>query len=338
MMKAFMTHYRLLLADRRQDTLKVTGGLLAAILITWILLDVMLWIGFFGLIIAAPLILWSATLLPQFSWFWGPLSWQARKAATPPPAPVQAEQAEAVTTAAAVPPEEAPDTEEEADPVSVLPSLSPAAYLTDVAEGCAPIRLTPVGTRVLTLRRDEAVLEVKSAIRFWSWLGPTLCIIGAIFGAPIGAFLGALAYEAHPQSWQQNFGAYVATGSILATGGFILATIWSYFATRPWVRIIIEPGRIKYGDQWFDRRFLHGVGLGYSTEEVELQSRFLDPNFGVTMITMRYGRWGEDLRYMVNSRYAPQIVIWINEIMDHVGERAPAPRFEPMMGRKIELL
>jgi hypothetical protein len=343
MMKGFLDHYRDLLAHRRPATVQVTGGLIAAILVTWFLLDVMLWIGFLGLIISAPLILWGSTYLPQLAWFWGPLA-RAQERTDAPATPQAARTAaDPVATEDAAEANEVPPDDDDVehvpipDPETIIRGTPDREKLT-TAPSCETVRTTPVGTQLITHRRDEAVLEVKSAIRFWCWAAPTLFGVGAIFGAPIGGFLGALAYDAHPQTWQQNFGAYVATGSVLATGGFILAAIWSYFATRPWVRVIIKPDRVKYGDRRFDRRYLHGIGLGYSNNETELKFGLLTPSFGVTAMAVRYGRWGEDLRYMVNSRYAPQIVIWMNEIIDSVGETRPPSRFEPMMGRKIELL
>ncbi len=44
-----------------------------------------------------------------------------------------------------------------------------------------------------------------------------------------------------------------------------------------------------------------------------------------------------DLRYLIDTYQASNIVVWMNEIIDSVGG-APRKRFDPAAGRKVELL
>ena len=312
MITNFIAHFRELLAAKRQSTFQALGALAIVFLIVWGLISAILGSGFLGFIIAGAIVPWASTLLPQLAWFWGPLSKEARKAADPLPTPAQAEHIE-------------PQPE-------VVASNAPPEFRDNTATNCEPVRRTPVGTFVMTHNSREAVLMVKSAIRVWCWASPILWTAAAfLVFLPIGFAIGISS-----SSWQ-NAETNAMLGAALGVLLGLAIAIVSYFSNRPWVKVIITPETVTYGGRVFDRRYLHGVSTAYDTKETDIKSGFLDGNFGVTVMSMRYGRWGEDLKYMVNARYAPPITVWMNEIIDSVGA-PPPPDYDPYAGRKIELL
>lgn len=117
----------------------------------------------------------------------------------------------------------------------------------------------------------------------------------------------------------------------------ILAVI-SYIRTRPWVKIIATKDTILYGSRKFSRLHYGGMRIGYTTkEDGGLKNSFFDLSLGMAAPRLQYGRWGEDLAYLVNGYHANEIVIWLNEIIDSVGA-PPPPKYDAYAGRKPELL
>lgn len=325
--------------NRRQKTFLVIGGLVAAILVSWGLLDALFWIGFFGLIIVAPLVIWGATYIPSLAWFWGKDSMP--KAATTASASVNGSTEFKSSRRVEGP-------AEDGDGLEHVPIPDPASIATGtpdpvegtVAKRCELVRTNPVGTRIIRKSPDEVILEVKSAVRFWCWAAPAISILAAILAFPVGGWLGFKTYEASTPNWQ--FNARTAAEISFTTALILCAiclsvAVFSYFSTRRYIRVVITPRTIAYGDRRFDRRFSHGLRVGYSNNDTDLPSSILAPRFGVTLVRLTYGRWGEDLRYMINAYHADEIVIWMNEIIDSVGA-PPPPRNDPYAGRKIELL
>ena len=45
-----------------------------------------------------------------------------------------------------------------------------------------------------------------------------------------------------------------------------------------------------------------------------------DHFMGVSGLRVAYGRWGDDLDYMVNKYHAPEYVVWMNEVIAEVGK------------------
>ena len=197
---------------------------------------------------------------------------------------------------------------------------------------CHPVRTTPKGTYVGTANRRGATLHVKSAIRFWYWFLPTSLLISSFVIAPfLGGWLGYVS-----ASNSRFYDEEVATGIFLMVGVFIALTIVSYFLTRPWVTIVITPDTITYGSTKYAREHHNGMRIGYTIEGVdELKNDFFDISFGLQAIRLTYGRWGEDLPYLVNKYHAAEIVIWMNELIAEVG--APEPKEnDPAKGRQSE--
>lgn len=61
----------------------------------------------------------------------------------------------------------------------------------DTASSTQKPRQSPAGTRLLTQTAEMAVVEIKVAIRFWCWFLPSVFLIVAVVGLPIGAMMGA---------------------------------------------------------------------------------------------------------------------------------------------------
>ncbi|MCT4609243.1 MAG: hypothetical protein N4A70_08545 [Pelagimonas sp.] len=55
------------------------------------------------------------------------------------------------------------------------------------------------------------------------------------------------------------------------------------------------------------------------------------------MLYMRYGAWGERMKYMVPSESAVEIAVWGNDIINKVGMAQDATP-KASTGQKIELL
>lgn len=202
---------------------------------------------------------------------------------------------------------------------------------------CKPVRSVPQGTILVSRTADQAVLKVKSAIRFWCWFMPTLFVGLAVLSVPLGAAAGFMIYADTPNNYRLDPTQFMMWGAIIPTGLCLIIAVKAYSSTRPWVLVTITPETIRYGDALFDRDHTNGMQVGYYTDEADLKSSFLMPSFGVQALRLTYGRWGEDLKYMVDKYHASEIVIWMNEIIDGVG--APPPkRYDPYAGQKIELL
>ncbi|WP_157946891.1 hypothetical protein [Thalassobius sp. I31.1] len=137
--------------------------------------------------------------------------------------------------------------------------------------------------------------------------------------------------------WGHNPLQYALTGVLFTCAAFYFVAAVSYFWTRPWVKIVVTPNTIRYGSRFFHREFHDGMRLGYSTNETDLKNKLLEGSFGTVAMRLTYGRWGEDLPYLVNKYHADEIVIWMNEIINSVG--APIDvRHDPYAGEKSELL
>jgi hypothetical protein len=314
--------------SKRTATIAVGLGLLGATILVWILINAILAINIFALIIAAPLVIWSATKVPQLAWFWGASasSADAAGAARGPAA------YETVHDAGE-------DNDEDdglehvpmPDPATIIHGLPPRQDTTELS-GCEQVRQTPVGTEIVLRTGRHTILKVKSAILYWCWAAPAIwaCIAFFVF-LPLGIYAGVSVAPWHLAASYGTAGGL--TGLLLG----VLMVFISYTSNRPWVEIAITPETIQYGDYKFDRRFAYGVMTSYESQDARFQGRFTEPVWGGTIIRLAYGRWGEDMKYMVNSRHAADIVIWMNEIIDSVGT-PPPPRHDPYAGRKIELL
>ena len=340
MTKPFLDHLKDNLRTRRAETIKTLSGLIGAIVVAWIIIGSVLGSGTLGVIIAVPGVILAAKRMNNLSWFW-----TASETSRQPPSAHPAETA-AVSFSTPHQSQRASESDEDLEhvpipgPETILHGQSSSSQAPS-APRCEPVRKTPVGTRLVRQSPDEAVLTVKSAIHFWCWAAPAMLGVATFIAIPVGGWVGFTNYREGLEYIQMfnpqgAFDATLNTAVIMSAVCFVAAIV-SYFMTRPNVRVVITPRTIQYGDKRFDRLYSEGVRAGFTSKEVDLPASFTQGKFGVTNIRLTYGRWGEDLKYMINAHHANEIVIWMNEIIDGVGA-PPSPRYEAYQGRKIELL
>ena len=193
------------------------------------------------------------------------------------------------------------------------------------------VRKTPKGTRIRHRSADYTILEIKCAIRFWYWFLPACAGGGVYFLPPILAAVTATRPNEIPMLW--------TLWTVLMIGVALVASVM----TRPWVKVTVTPTDIQFGSKLFDRQHHWGMTIGYTLEGRDangenihnLKNDFHDLSLGLSAIRLTYGRWGEDLPYLVNKYHAAEIIVWMNEIIAEVGA-PPAPAHDIDQGRKVE--
>lgn len=319
MMKDFFETYALNMKLNRQKTAKATVALAVSSIVLAVIIDAILWSGILSIIPATIIVVVIAYKLPLLDWYWG-------RAPIDLPATTQAEPVETASpkvTKAVEDPEMAP-----AQPA---PSNTEADQSPDITGDIyvQPVRKTPKGVVLVSASADKAVFTVKSVVRFWFWFLP-IAFLAASF--TIVPFIGSMVMATN-----RNIGPQM--GIIFPVLLTLAAAIFAYVRTRPNVMFSVTPNLIQYGTTKYDRKHYSGMQTGYSVQSREgLKNDVFDIAAGnLTALRLTYGRWGEDLPYLVNGYHAAEIVNWMNEIIDGVG--APQrPRNDPYSGRKIELL
>lgn len=193
------------------------------------------------------------------------------------------------------------------------------------------VRRTPKGTILGTANREKAEFQVKSAIRFWHWFAPIAALVFGVFILiPLFITMFLIMSDGYGEVGFFFFGI---SAGIAATIGLVLVV---HNRFRPWVKVHVTPDTITYGDTSYDRKHTSGFVLGYEVKgQGELKNHFFDQSMGLMALRLTYGRWGEDLPYMVNKYHAAEIVIWMNEIIAAVGAPKPAEH-DLEQGRKTE--
>lgn len=308
MIRVFLDTFAKNYAAERNRTLITLAAHAGVFLGLWLFL-IALEFGFLSLLFAAALVVGVSWYLPPMAWFWG----RELTLQEPEPAP---------------------------KPEAVLPKAVravPDKYARLNPDFLMVPRATPKGTEIYHLSQDRAELRVKSVVRFWGWFAPLLWVALACLGIPVGGFIGFTIVSNSYRATYFDIYAYPFWGAIIVAGGCLVGAVISYFHFRPWVKAEITPSVIRYGSQYFDRKHFDGMLIGYKSNEADLRSSVIDAKFGVRLIRLGYGPWGEDLNYMVDEYHAAEIVNWMNGIIDSIG--APPPkRYDPYAGSKIELL
>lgn len=300
-------------------TTAVIIGLIIAGFIVGNLIDAIFWIGPAILWISIPATIWAASYVPQLKWFFG-------RGGAPKPS------SNATSTES--------DSETTLNSDGTLPHVDPHNSDDNWAAIARVPRKTPVGTWVESVTPEHAIVRVQSVIHFWCWFAPTSLSVLAFLLVPVGGFIGVELYKNSRPNYQfRSVEAFYAgiNGAALIFCVFIGLAIWTYFSNRPKVKIEITPDYIRYGDKVFDRLHAGGMRIGYKSDDADLATSITDDRFGVTRLRLVYGRWGEDLKYMVNTYHAEEIVIWLNEVIDQVGAVEPTGD-DAGAGRKTELL
>jgi len=192
-------------------------------------------------------------------------------------------------------------------------------------------RSTPKGTTLVKQSDDEVIMTVRYVLQFWwPWLPVALLAFTIVGAAPLGSFIGVAISD-----WDSNR----VPGTVMVfVLGSLIATIIAYRNTRGEVPIVAQADKIKVGDKVFDRRHYGGMRMGYTVESDDgaLKNDFLDQQMGYAALRLSYGRWGEDLPYLVNKYHAPEIVIWMNELIDSMGA-APAKDVDAAKGLRGQI-
>lgn len=204
------------------------------------------------------------------------------------------------------------------------------------------VRRVPYGVELITANSKEAEFRVQAAIYYWSWALPGFLFLFTVLVSPlIGLFVVSGWFRPeYLNMWNDvvvQRSIYAGLG--LSVGLSSAATIASYFITRPKLAVKVSPDKIQVGRQTFDRRHYGGMRVG-STIQADItlkDSPFDHKNTTVSRLRIGYGQWGEDLIYVINSYHAAEIVVWMNDIIDNVGERKNVSP-DPFQGQKIELL
>lgn len=215
-----------------------------------------------------------------------------------------------------------------------MDGTNPLAYLKEKRQAVvgfetrsAEPRRTPKGTRVQKQTPDEAIFQIRAAKQFWWWFGPAIAIGISFFMIPFSFVLIAAMYD----PGANTIGIILL---LVCLGGMVA----SYLMTRVWLTVLVRKDQMRVGAKVYDRKYVSGFSIGYSlkTDDKALMNDFKDQTLGLSGLRLRYGRWGDDIPYLVNQYHAAEIVIWANEIIASVG--APAPKeHDPKAGRTKDM-
>jgi hypothetical protein len=190
-------------------------------------------------------------------------------------------------------------------------------------------RETPKGTRIVLQGKDWCYLDIKITVQYWGIILPALAV-GILFyvPAPLTAYI-AFRYGI----WDFESVTKISWGIIIAC---LVVVYYCYTGTRYWIRVEVTPDRIKFGRRIYDRAFFNGMRIGYEDQNMlQMKNNFLDFSMGVRALRLGYGRWGDDLPYLVNNYHSAEIVVWMNEMIAQAGQPG-AGDHAPELGVKQE--
>ena len=123
----------------------------------------------------------------------------------------------------------------------------------------------------------------------------------------------------------QSKGYYNPFLPIVAFGGSLFLCVYLWRKCFPNVRVVIQKDRVLVGNHLFDRQHFSGFRKGYEDNGPnDSGGNYFDKTFAMsTTLRFQYGRWGEDLEYMVNNYHASEYVIWMNAVIAEVGKPEP---------------
>jgi hypothetical protein len=175
-------------------------------------------------------------------------------------------------------------------------------------------RLSPKGTIVEAQSDDSVTLRFRAALRTW-WVLPYIMLPITIVGSiPLGLFIGTYMNPVNMFQHQSAWQGYFNTALWGTPVAMVIATYLVWRWTQPLVKVVANRQYIQVGSQYFERENYGGMRLGYEIETSMglLKNDFHDLSIGLQGIRLSYGRWGEDLPYLVNSYHANEIVLWLN--------------------------
>lgn len=187
-----------------------------------------------------------------------------------------------------------------------------------------PVRALPQGTKLIERKPGFAAVRFKAILRGWTVLSYVMLFATFLIGVPLAWTLG-VAMRSSPFA-PFNVGAALITMLI-----FIGGTVFSFFKTHPWVKLVATPDYIQVGGKFYDRQHYGGIRLGY---EINLKgggalSNSFEDVFGNRVgLRLGYGLWGEDLPYMVDKYHSNEIVLWLNMIISATQQPPVGPSME----------
>lgn len=199
-------------------------------------------------------------------------------------------------------------------------------------------RLTPQGTYLSPNSNEElAVMRVKVAIRFWCFALPTFFSVLSVPLAFVSAVISVAVLGQRGGLRPDDVFMYMGASAVISFSVCLIAAVISYHKTRPEILVHVDKDRIRIGTETYDRRFAGAVVVGHTERDTEVSRKIISPQFGSVALGIQYGRWGETTNYMLDAEHASETVVWMNEVIDSVGD-AQARRYDPQAGKKIELL
>lgn len=175
------------------------------------------------------------------------------------------------------------------------------------------VRPHPVGTKIITETKDEAVFTMRAmhvTHLVLGMLASSLIIWLFILGA-VGGIM-ELSYDAYgnpvaPEAEGSHFFRNILIVILLAW------TVWRIGFPR--VKFIVTQSNIQIGSRLFERSLagLFVTGYNMKTPEIEQGS-----SMSFVVPRLQYGQWGENLPYMFQPFYAIEYIIWANQMIDSV--------------------
>lgn len=224
-------------------------------------------------------------------------------------------------------------------------TANPAKQLFDEAIGTtAPtyvkVRPYPRGIYLDKQSPDELVFRLKSIHRRWRFMAIWIFIASLFIVPALGFWLGfddgTRMRDGYRIPMVRPSFSFVPTVILIIL--VIAGMVWAWRKGHPKVQITATADTIKVANLIFDRQHYGGMRIGYNVQGEAVKIGTFDTVMGdhfmgVSGLRISYGRWGEDLDYMVNKYHAAEYVVWMNEQIEAIGRPEPK-QHDPAKGRK----
>lgn len=209
--------------------------------------------------------------------------------------------------------------------------------------GKVPVRPYPRGIELETQTDDRLEFRLKSVHRRWRFAAVWIFIVSLFLVPLLGVWLG-FDDGFRTDRWGNNAPmvrpSFSFVPSIILALLTIAGMVWAWFKGHPKIEIVATPSTLTVAGLEFDRANFSGMRIGYQIQGEAVKIGTFDTVMGdhfmgVSGLRVGYGRWGEDLDYMVNKYHAPEYVVWMNEQIEQVG-RPESKSHAPAEGRVTE--
>ncbi len=210
--------------------------------------------------------------------------------------------------------------------------------ITSAPYGMQTPREHPRGISLIKHSKDILIFRVKAAHRRLRWLPVGIAVVGLPIAIALGGIgginEGGWVNGRHINPYFSFWPMIICCLIVLGIAIVLWRELW------PDLKFEITPTEIKVANLIYDRKHFGGMRIGYEIDSKSegVKLGFVDAingdhSLGFTGLRIQYGRWGDDLDYMVNKYHAAEYVVWMNEMIATVG--APeAKEHEPSKGRK----